>query len=110
MESGKAAVVAGHAMFWTEGKRAAMHIWTQRDSQVYTHIIYLDVDASIVVQRRRADEFRVRGKVSRQHIQQWKDAEEARLRGLCGDHGILFTSVTSSDAQYVRELIQDFHA
>ena len=105
----KVAVVAGHLMFWTEGQRAAKHVYTQRDVETYTHILYLDAPASVVATRWNDDDIRDRGEVSTDHIQKWQQAEKSRLRYLCHMHGILFTVVTGpGPQQHVKALLLDF--
>lgn len=59
-ESGKAAVVTGHLMFWREEEKTGRPVHTQSDWQTYTHILYLNVPADTVAQRRRNDKERRR--------------------------------------------------
>ena len=54
-DSGKVAIVAGHFMFWSEGEEAGTKVCTEADLKTYTHILYLDIDAEVVEQRRRDD-------------------------------------------------------
>ena len=88
---GKVGIVTGHFMFWPQGAEAGNPVCTQRDLDIYTHILYLDVPASVVFERCRNDEARRRDpSVSANHIFRWQQEEKAQLRRLCLDHGILF--------------------
>jgi hypothetical protein len=51
---GKAAIFAGHYMFWTEDK-SKQPVWTHRDQVRFTHILYLDVPIAVLWQRRLDD-------------------------------------------------------
>jgi uracil phosphoribosyltransferase/phosphoserine phosphatase/adenylate kinase len=88
-ESGKVAVVAGHFMFWPEGEEAGWPVYTRNDLQTFTHILYLDVPAGVIAQR-RLDDTKSRPAVSVAHLQRWQQAEKTQLRSLCLQHGILF--------------------
>lgn len=90
LASGRIGVVAGHFMFWKEGHDEAETIVTQRDLQVYTHILYLHIPANVVALRSKTDASRLRGEVSPEHIGKWQEAEVAVLRRLCRDDNILW--------------------
>ncbi|KAI1345648.1 uracil phosphoribosyltransferase-domain-containing protein [Xylaria sp. FL0043] len=90
LDSGKVGVVTGHFMFWVEGEETGEFVYTLWDLDVYTYILYLDVDAELIAQRRRDDTQRIRPPTSINHLRKWQDTEKAELRRLCRDHGILF--------------------
>lgn len=94
VDSGKAAVVAGHFMFWEEGKEDRSVVWTDDDRTTYTHIIYLKVPAEEIVKRRDGDQ-RKRPGASMDHLTQWQLAEETELRRICYANRILFSLVSS---------------
>jgi len=91
--SGQVAVVAGHFMFWPEEDEAGRPVYTQNDLFTFTHILYLDVPAEIVAQRRLDDTERSRPSISVTHLRRWRQAEKTQLRHLCRHHGILFSLV-----------------
>ncbi|KAK5634803.1 hypothetical protein RRF57_010516 [Xylaria bambusicola] len=88
--SGKVGVVAGHFMFWPEEEDAGQPVYTLLDLDTYTHILYLDIAAEIIAQRRRDDNDRTRPPTSVNHLRKWQYTEKTELRHLCRDHGILF--------------------
>ncbi|KAF3768732.1 hypothetical protein M406DRAFT_349858 [Cryphonectria parasitica EP155] len=90
--SGHPAIVTGHWMFWPEGE-AGQYVYTQHDLAVYTHIVYLDTPADIIIQRRQGDLTRAREPVSREHIRAWQCEEKTQIRRVCHKHGILFSTV-----------------
>ena len=93
-DSAKAAVVAGHFMFWPEGDEAGCPVYTQNDLNTFTHILYLDVPAELVAQRRLKDTERSRPSISVTHLREWQQTEKTQLRHLCRQHGILFSLVS----------------
>ena len=85
-------------------------MYTKKDLKTFTHILYLDVSAETVAQRRVNDTERERPPTSVAHLQKWQQAEEAQLRELCRQHNILFALVptkTYSLNKYVT-LLRDF--
>lgn len=108
--SGQVAVVSGHFMFWPEEDEAGCPVHTQNDLETYTHVLYLDVPAEVVAQRRRDDTKRSRSSTSINHLRKWQQAEKTRLRHLCRDHGILFflLSPHSTLLNKVLTLLDDF--
>jgi uracil phosphoribosyltransferase/phosphoserine phosphatase/adenylate kinase len=116
-ESGKVALVAGHLMFWSEGKKAEEVVWTEKDSKTYTHILCLDVPADLIHRRREKDEKAratgARPTESVEHLLKWQQAEQTQLRDLCRNQDILFTVVsedlkTSKLLPSVLPLLRDF--
>ncbi|KAI9780695.1 MAG: hypothetical protein M1816_002773 [Peltula sp. TS41687] len=79
-ESGQVAVVAGHFIFWPEEEEAGRPVYTQNDLDTFTHILYLDVPAEIVAQRRLDDTERSRPSISVTHLRKWQQAEKTHLR------------------------------
>ena len=109
-ENGQVVVVAGHFMFWPEEEEAGSPVYTQTDLNTFTHILYLDVPAEIVIQRRVEDEERSRPATSIRHLNKWQQAEKTQLRDLCYDYGILFQLVRSQPdlLNNVLMLLRDF--
>ena len=98
-DSGQVAVVVGHFMFWSEEQEAGRPVYTQNDLNTYTHILYLDVPAEIIIQHRMNDTGRSRPSISITHLRKWQEAEKIQLRRLCLDHGILFSLLSPHRTQ-----------
>jgi hypothetical protein len=92
-DSGQVAVVAGHFMFWPEEEEAGWLVYTQNDLDTFTHILYLDVPAEVIAQRRLDDTERSRPSTLVTHLRKWQQAEKTQLRRLCRHHGMLFSLV-----------------
>lgn len=109
-DSGQAAVLAGHFMFWSEEEETGRPVYTQDDLDIFTHIIYLDVDAEVVAHYRMKDTERSRPSTSTNHLRKWLQAEKTQLRQLCLQHGILFSLVSSRPSLLSRTLplLRDF--
>lgn len=93
VKSGKVAVVVGHFMFWSEEQEFGTLAYTSKDLDVFTHILYLDVPADTIVQRRLRDAQRSRPPVSVAHLNKWQSEEKTQLRYYCRRHGILFSLI-----------------
>ncbi|RDL36241.1 uncharacterized protein BP5553_06853 [Venustampulla echinocandica] len=108
--SGRVAVVAGHFIFWTEEEEAGQPVYTQNDLETFTHVLYLDIPVEIVLQRRQGDTTRDRPSTSLTHLGKWQQAEKTQLRGLCRNHGILFSLVSQQPTllDKVLMLLRDF--
>jgi uracil phosphoribosyltransferase/adenylate kinase len=109
-DSGQVAVVAGHFMFWPEEEEAGWPVYTQNDLDTFTHILYLDVPAKIIAQRRLNDTERSRPSTSVTHLYKWQQAEKTELRRLCRHHGILFSLLSPypTSLNKVLTLLRDF--
>ena len=110
LRSGKTAVIAGHFMFWSQGKETGDEVCTAADLETYTHIIYLDVLAETVAQRCQDDKSRNRLDGSVDHLRRWQESEKSRLRLLCRDHSILYIAVSEGPnlLHQVSTLLKDF--
>jgi adenylate kinase/phosphoserine phosphatase len=111
--NGRAGVVSGHYMFWPEGEAAGTPVDTAGDWSTYTHLLYLDNPAEIIVRRRKNDSERFWPSVSVVHVRRWQEAEKAALRQICLHHGILFLPISTegSDVLYkVSNLLGDFQS
>ncbi|MCJ1408705.1 hypothetical protein MMC19_002780 [Ptychographa xylographoides] len=95
-EKGKVAIVTGHLMFWTKGEQAGVPVYTQNDLLTFTHILYLDVPAWKIVQRRENDKERSREVSSIGHLQNWQLTEKNILDRLCSQYQILLSHVSDS--------------
>jgi uracil phosphoribosyltransferase/phosphoserine phosphatase/adenylate kinase len=107
-DSGKSAIVTGHAMFWAE-EGAAQAVCTPADLDIYTHILYLDVAAEDIAAYRSKDEKRSRPAVSIAHLKKWQQEEKKQLRHLCRSHEIIFTTISQRQVSMGKliPLIQD---
>ena len=106
-QSGSTAVVTGHYMFWPVGTSAGEVAWTDRDAEMYTHILYLDVPVDVIWQRRRSDRTRKRELASVMHLQRWKSRDVQELEEICREHSVLFVRVDGT-VERVEELAWDF--
>ena len=107
-DSGKAAVVAGHFMFWPEGEETGRPVYTQNDLSTFAHLLYLDVPGELVAQL--DDVGRSRPSVAAAHIRKWQQTEKAQQRRLCRQHGILSSLISPSPTllNKVSTLLLDF--
>ncbi|KAK2460059.1 hypothetical protein APHAL10511_007936 [Amanita phalloides] len=111
LASGKTAVVAGHFMFWKEGDQVGQRVYTHSDLNTYSHIIYLDIPADVVAQRRQNDTLRSRSITSVEHLRNWQKVEKIELRDLCRQHSILFSLISSPALMLpkkIARLLRDF--
>ncbi|KAI1430537.1 uracil phosphoribosyltransferase-domain-containing protein [Xylaria sp. CBS 124048] len=109
--SGKVGVVAGHLMFWTEGDAAGKSVYTPEDLKHYTHILYLEVDADLIVQRRLGDKEKTRPPTSVHHLREWQRTEIAVLSEICPNHDILLYRLSTQDqlrSQPLASILRDF--
>ncbi|KAJ6784543.1 hypothetical protein PWT90_06761 [Aphanocladium album] len=106
----RAAFVAGHCMFWAEDEVEGKVVATASDFRVFTQIIYLEVPAPVILEHRLGDTHRQRKSTSAAHLERWQRVEIDHLRGLCRDHGILFSTVPqhSDPLQYILKLVRCF--
>lgn len=109
-ESRKVAIVSGHFMFWPEEDEAGSPVYTSHDMKTYTHILYLDIPAEVVAQRRLNDTKKSRPSTSIYHLDKWQREEKNELHQLCREHGILFSLLSSHSAllNQVVTLLGDF--
>ena len=78
-------------MFWNDkSAESGETIWTDKDQDVYTHILYFGVPPEIIASRRENDRDRSRPLISIEHLRKWQHSERRRLRELCRETGILF--------------------
>ncbi|KAL8698861.1 MAG: hypothetical protein Q9224_001658 [Gallowayella concinna] len=109
IENGQAAIVAGHSMLWSEAEGDALPVYTQNDLDVYSHILYLDVPAEIIAQRRAEDATKGRPNLSENQLREWQQKEKVQLRALCRAHGILFMVIHHpADLDEISTLLCDF--
>ncbi len=109
--SGKAAVVAGHYMFWDdEAQEFPTPVSTPADWDTYTHIVYLRIPTGVVTQRRRDDTKRQRPAVSEDHLGRWMQTEHTELQKMCLEHGVLFCPLYENNELLDRAemLLRDF--
>ncbi|KAF3070586.1 PRTase-like protein [Daldinia childiae] len=92
--TGRVGIVAGHFMFWEEDEETGRTVCTSNDLDVYTHIIYLNINPDLISRNRLDDTKRVRPSVSVEHLRKWQEAEKIQLRQLCYDNDILFSSMS----------------
>ena len=109
-ESGKVGVVAGHYILWSEVHQDGKVIGTKKDLDTYTHILYLDVPAVDLFNRRLDDKTRERGDISPIRLDEWQQDEKTQLLPVCRKHEILFLVVHQRPdlVAYVMMLLRDF--
>ncbi|KAL8730832.1 MAG: hypothetical protein Q9166_003758 [cf. Caloplaca sp. 2 TL-2023] len=110
IDTRQTAIVAGHSMLWSEEKGKALPVYTRNDLHVYSHILYLDIPAEIIDQRRSADIGKSRPVLWEAQLHDWQQEEKVQLRNLCRAHGILFSVLRHSPtlAAEVSKLLRDF--
>ncbi|KAI1651287.1 uracil phosphoribosyltransferase-domain-containing protein [Daldinia loculata] len=108
--TGRVGVVVGHFMFWEEGEETGRIVCTKNDLEVYTHILYLNIDPELISRYRLDDTERARPLVSVEHLCKWQEAEKIQLRQLCYDNNILFSSISPKrwSLFQISTLIRDF--
>lgn len=109
LASGKTAVVAGHFMFWKEGDQVGQRVYTRNDLNTFTNILYLDIPAEIVAQRRQNDTLRSRSTASVDHLRNWQKVEKIELRDLCRQHSILFSPISSGTSVLPNKIARILH-
>ena len=109
-DSGKAAVVAGHFMFWSQEQEVGLPVYTRNDLDVFTHILYLDTPAQLIAQRCLDDNEKSRTPTSASHLRKWQQEEKTQLRHLCRHHGILFMLIApcATLLEETSKLLHDF--
>jgi uracil phosphoribosyltransferase/phosphoserine phosphatase len=108
---GRTGVVAGHFMFWPEEDPDGHRVYTSNDLDTFTHILYLNTPIDLVEQRHLNDNQKLRSPASIDHLHRWQQAEKTELRGLCRQHGILFSLVSSTPSmllEKITSLLNDF--
>ena len=105
----KVGVVAGHLMFWSEGQEEGRTVYTINDLEIYTHFLYLDIPAEVVVQRRLNDTKKDRPSMSVASIKKWQEKEKIQLKRLSRQYGILFSILPSVKIlERIAVLLRDF--
>ena len=109
-DSGKVAIVTGHLMFWSEKQKDGQPVYTQNDLDTFTHILYLNVPADVISERRRNDTERSRSSTSEAHLSKWQQSEINLLRRLCRHSSILLYLISPSPTMMdeVSILLHDF--
>ena len=109
-DSGKAAVVAGHFMFWSQEQKVGLPVYTRNDLDVFTHILYLDTPAELIAQRCLDDIEKSRTPTSANHLRKWQQEEKTQLRHLCHHYGILFMLIApcATLLEEISILLHDF--
>jgi adenylate kinase/phosphoserine phosphatase len=115
--AGKIGVITGHALFWQKDGLPD-RIWTERDRETYTHMVYLNVDPDLIASRRKNDKNRTREELPVEHLRKWQGTELKELRITYCDHGILFTAITEkvstttgySSLERLATLLKDFRS
>ena len=91
--NGQSAIVTGHFMFWSEDEDVGQPVYTQRDMETFTHILYLEVPIDLLAKRRLEDKQRSRQLASNTQLRKWQHEERLQLRHLCCRNGILFNLI-----------------
>ncbi|CZR58826.1 related to 2-3-cyclic-nucleotide 3-phosphodiesterase [Phialocephala subalpina] len=100
----KAGVITGHFMLWNETARAFSSVMTDRDLEVYTHILYLGIPPETIAQQSKDDKERNRPEVLLEDLQHWQISEETQLRKKCLDRGIMFSKVSAEPVNMSRAI------
>ncbi|KAI1322999.1 uracil phosphoribosyltransferase-domain-containing protein [Xylariaceae sp. FL0255] len=74
------------------------------------NILYLDVPAEVIGQRRQEDTERVRPSVSVEHLRNWKYQEKTQLQGICQKHMKPFCALSAKETVVHKALmlLRDF--
>ncbi|KAJ2905829.1 hypothetical protein MKZ38_004077 [Zalerion maritima] len=114
--SGRIGVVSGHITFWDNNQSPSpTSVHTMKDLEIYTHILYLDIPASVVHEHRSHDNTRSRTPMSVEHLEKWMREEVNLLRDLCLRNMILFCAIrdpkntVSGVIEDIRENTQDIN-
>jgi uracil phosphoribosyltransferase/phosphoserine phosphatase/adenylate kinase len=104
------AIVTGHFMFFREHGILEDVVCTDSDMAIYTHIVYLNIPATMLEERCSNDVAKRRKPVSADLLSRWQQTEIVRLRTLCRKHNILFAvvGVDQISRHMVTSLIRDF--
>ncbi|ODM16892.1 hypothetical protein SI65_07857 [Aspergillus cristatus] len=105
---GKVGVVTGHFMFCSEEEDTGSLVYTEKDMQTFSQILYLDFPAKVVAQHHQLDTKRIRPSFSANHLHRWQQTEITQLRDLCQIHGVLFTLISLDQTERVSALLCDF--
>lgn len=111
VEKGRIGVVAGHYMLYSNKRQTPEIVATANDLNTFTHILYLDVPAEIVAQRRRDDHSKQRGHIHIDRLQDWKVKEQGALRSVCRENNILFSILSGLASTLVMDvctMLRDF--
>ena len=97
-------------MFWPQEDPDGHRVYTRNDLHTFTHILYLDIPADLIAQRRLNDSQKSRSPASIDHLHKWQQTEKAELRDLCRQHGILFSPLSSTPLmlEKIARLLNDF--
>ena len=82
-KSGKIGVVTGRLSTYFQESNEYVDIWTKDNKNLFTHILYLNIDPGMLVKRREGDKERKRALLSRDEVADWQSWEKARLREKC---------------------------
>ncbi|KAE9969111.1 hypothetical protein EG328_000184 [Venturia inaequalis] len=104
VETGRIGVVAGHYMLYSDERQTSETVATANDLATFTHILYLDVPAGIVAQRRRDDRIKQRGHLHVDRLQDWKVREQEALRTVCRENKILFLILSGLSSTLVTDV------
>ncbi|TID18320.1 PRTase-like protein [Venturia nashicola] len=110
-DTGRIGVVAGHYMLYSDERQTPEIIATANDLSTFTHILYLDVPAETVAQRRRDDQNKQRGHLHVNRLQDWKVKEQKALRTVCRENNILFSILSGLSSTLVTDvstMLRDF--
>ncbi|KAK4198703.1 uracil phosphoribosyltransferase-domain-containing protein [Triangularia verruculosa] len=97
MKQQKVAVVAGHFMFWSQKEQRYHRVCTNADLSTYTHIVYLDIAAETIAERRQNDKTRERSGLAFDRLDDWANTEKRELQRLCRSRGILFIALSDAE-------------
>jgi uracil phosphoribosyltransferase/phosphoserine phosphatase/adenylate kinase len=93
IRSDKIGVMTAHYMFWEEGEVGPASVLTEKDLEAFTHVVYLDVAASVIRERVSTDRSRERKVSSEWHLAGWSRVEKNCLFMESLERGFLYTVV-----------------
>ncbi|KAF2257655.1 uracil phosphoribosyltransferase [Lojkania enalia] len=97
-------VVAGHLFLENEDRQGEWErVVTQCDLETYTHIIYLDVDAETIINRRQGDTKRTRPFISVEELKMMKEQEKSELTVLCRENRIQYSILAPRRGESLEE-------
>ena len=91
--SGKTGVVAGHYLFPSPSTNSFNIVGTEKDFEVYTHILYFHPEPQRIANRRKNDTKRQRPLLTTQELERWQSEELRLLRNKCYEKKVLFMTL-----------------
>ncbi|MBE3046804.1 hypothetical protein IMZ48_30605 [Candidatus Bathyarchaeota archaeon] len=99
-----AGVIASQYAFWPEKNPTPQRLMTDAETEVYTHVVYLNTTHRLLQQYRDAKHTNTRAFVKpsvvpEDHLRKWQELEISELRAICYRAGILFSVISGNHEQ-----------